>query len=390
MKKMFCFILLLQVCVACQAMEDTHDEVKIEEQEERQFVQEERHMENQTDDHEKSQPEEKKFGEGFNFETFGPPETIATGLKIPWSIQQSENILYISERGGTIVRIEDGQLTREEVHLTKRVAHVGEGGFLGFTLDPSFTENELAYAYHTYEENGRYYNRVVQLQYSEQGWQEVQALLEHIPGAKYHNGGRLQIGPDGMLYVTTGDALQPEWAQDLANLAGKILRMELDGAIPEDNPLSDSYIYSFGHRNPQGLAWNEDGSAMYSSEHGQTAHDEINVIIAGKNYGWPIIQGDETREGMETPIFHSAEETWAPSGIGYAGHNQLLVTGLRGNQLLLFHLEEKTVQTILEGEGRLRDVLLTDEAIYVITNNLDGRGNPSEQDDRLLQFKKRP
>src|SRR5690606_12568404 len=150
-----------------------------------------------------------------------------------------------------------------------------------------------------------------------------------------------------------------------------------------------SYIYSYGHRNPQGLAWNEDGSVMYSSEHGESAHDKINLITAGQNYGWPIIQGDETKAGMVTPIFHSSEETWAPSGISYGGNNQLFVTGLRGNQLLLFNLEQGTFKSILKGEGRLRDVLITDKSIYIITNNQDGRGNPSKQDDRLLRLKKR-
>ncbi len=143
-------------------------------------------------------------------------------------------------------------------------------------------------------------------------WREESLLLDNIPSGTYHHGGRLKIGSDGKLYVTTGDASAPDIAQDLDSLGGKILRMNLDGSIPNDNPYPNSYVYSYGHRNPQGITWSSDGT-LYSSEHGSRANDEVNLIEAGQNYGWPIIEGYEEQEGMVSPLFTSGDtNTWAP------------------------------------------------------------------------------
>lgn len=313
-------------------------------------------------------------------------EVVAENLEVPWSVTKVDNRFYISERDGTMLQIEVGDIQRQELFLSEEFANPGEGGLLGFILAPDFSETAVAYAYHTYRVNGMMYNRVIQLKKTEQGWEETTILLDHIPGHSIHNGGRLQIGPDNKLYVTTGDAGGPDASQDLNNLAGKILRMELNGEIPEDNPFSDSYIYSYGHRNPQGLAWNEDGSIMYSAEHGPIGHDEINIIRPGKNYGWPVIMGDEEKEGMEAPLVHSGYSTWAPSGIVYL-EGKLYVAGLRGEQLLAFDFEAESIEVVVQDIGRIRDVFVHDGEIYIITNNRDGRGAPRATDDRMLKLK---
>ncbi len=312
---------------------------------------------------------------------------LVRNLNVPWSIVAEEDTFYVSERAGRIVKIKDGKVTRQKVSLTEPVLHHGEGGFLGLALDPDFKKNLRAYAYHTYRKNGAIYNRVVQLEETEEGWKERKILLDRIPGAAIHNGGRIKIGPDKKLYVTTGDANKIEDAQKKNNLAGKILRMDLNGQVPNDNPIPGSYIYSLGHRNPQGLTWADDGT-LYSSEHGPTGnprgHDEVNRIVPGGNYGWPKIIGDQTAPGMIPPLFHSGEGTWAPSGIAY--HDQVLyVAGLKGEELRAFNLEDQSIKVILTNEGRLRDVIVKDDYLYILTNNGDGRGNPEKDDDRLLR-----
>lgn len=312
---------------------------------------------------------------------------LAQELRVPWVITFDDDIIYISEREGNIVKVDGSKMTRQSVHLNKSVHGLGEGGFLGFLLAPDFAKSKLAYAYHTYEENGQIWNRVVLLKQNGEQWDEVQALLEGIPGAANHDGGRMAIGPDKLLYVTTGDAQQRELAQDLNSLAGKILRLTLDGKIPADNPLRDSYVYSYGHRNPQGLVWNEEG-IMFNTEHGPSGdpggHDEINMIEAGANYGWPDIYGDAEKEGMKTPIYHTGEKAIAPSGATIDANNRLLIATLMGGALYRYDPAVNKMSVVFEGEGRLRDVKIKDGRIYVITNNTDGRGIPSKTDDRLL------
>ncbi|WP_246096643.1 PQQ-dependent sugar dehydrogenase [Paenibacillus sinopodophylli] len=317
----------------------------------------------------------------------GPYTVLAEELRAPWVIAFDEEALYISEREGNIVKLDGTQMTRQSVHLTKSVHGVGEGGFLGFLLSPDFAQTKLAYAYHTYEAKGQIWNRVVLIKQEGDEWNEVKALVEEIPGAANHDGGRMAIGPDKLLYVTTGDAQQRELAQNLNSLAGKILRITLDGKIPADNPFPNSYVYSYGHRNPQGLVWNEEG-ILYNTEHGPSGtpggHDEINVIEAGGNYGWPTIYGDATAEGMIAPIYHTGEEAIAPSGAALDANNRILLATLRGGALYRFDPAINEMTVVFEGEGRLRDVKINDGRVYVITNNTDGRGNPSKTDDRLL------
>ncbi|MDQ0337896.1 glucose/arabinose dehydrogenase [Caldalkalibacillus uzonensis] len=311
-------------------------------------------------------------------------EVLTTDLNIPWALETRGGRFYITERPGTIVEINQGEVSRWPLETTKEVAHEGEGGLLGLALAPDFEKSRIAYVYHTYREGEALFNRVIEVQQQKARWVESRVLLEGIPGEAIHNGGRMKIGPDEKLYVTTGDAAVPEWAQDLNNLAGKILRMELDGSVPEDNPFPDSYVFSYGHRNPQGLAWDE-RERLYSSEHGPGGHDEINLIESGNNYGWPEITGDKQQEGMVAPLFHSGENTWAPSGL--AVHERgLFMAGLRGEQVRWFQIEHVHTEVMFSGEGRLRDILIDGHTIYVLTNNTDGRGQPQPGDDRLLRL----
>ena len=325
-------------------------------------------------------------------------DVVAENLKIPWGIDFSpDGRIFFTERSGTINVIEDGQVNQ----IMSLGVGGGEGGMLGIVLDPEFEKNHYIYVYYTYNELLGIKNRLVQYVESENTLANEKILLEGIPGAPYHDGGRIKFGPDGMLYVTTGDAVEPEIAQNLDSVAGKILRINSDGTIPEDNPF-DSAVYSIGHRNPQGIAWDKHGN-LVATEHGPSgwrgvAHDEINLIVNGANYGWPDVIGDETLEGAKNPILHSGDDTWAPSGSTfYYGENmpmfdgKYFVAALRGQHIhivefdenynVLFHGE------LFEGEfGRIRDVVNGPDGLYFMTSNQDGRGNPNLYDDKILKI----
>ncbi|MBS8265471.1 PQQ-dependent sugar dehydrogenase [Mesobacillus boroniphilus] len=313
-------------------------------------------------------------------------EVVAENLEVPWSINKSGETFYLSERPGSIVKVEGDTTERQKVSFKKELSQAAEAGFLGFVPAPDFEQSNKAFAYYTYENGTGQFNRIVELTLNNDEWVEGKLLLDKIPSGRFHHGGRLKIGPDGKLYATAGDAAtNPEIAQDLSSLGGKILRMNLDGSVPADNPFEDSYVYSYGHRNSQGLTWSQDGT-LYASEHGPSAHDEINLIEAGKNYGWPVITGDDTKQGMETPIFHSGSDTWAPSGMA-VHEGKLYVATLRGNALREFDLTAKTTREVVTGLGRIRDVIVEGDDLYFISNNTDGRGTPGEGDDKLYRVK---
>ncbi|KQL21589.1 PQQ-dependent sugar dehydrogenase [Cytobacillus solani] len=314
------------------------------------------------------------------------PKVIADGLQIPWSIDQSEGIFYLSERPGHIVKIEEEKAERQKVVLEQPLATAAEAGLLGFVLSPDFSKTKEAFAYYTYTDGSGQFNRIVLLKQDNGTWKETRLLLDQIPSGQFHHGGRIEIGPDGKLYATTGDASnEPEIAQDIHSLGGKILRMNLDGSIPADNPIQDSYVYTYGHRNPQGLAWTKDGM-LYESEHGPSANDEVNLIQPGHNYGWPLIKGKESKEGLETPLFTSGDSaTWAPSGMAFY-EGKLYAAALRGSAVLEFDLKSKKMREAITGLGRIRDVYIKDGFLYFVSNNTDGRGTPLEKDDKLYQI----
>lgn len=337
----------------------------------------------------------------------------AEGLDVPWDMDIApDGRLFVTERTGAIRVIDDGKLRPEPVYrLEKPFIANGEGGLLGLTLDPDFSDNGYLYIYHTYQDRGDTYNRVIRLVERDHGFEFDQIILADIPGSVNHNGGRIRFGPDGYLYITAGDRYEPSLAQDLDSLGGKILRIDRDGGIPKDNPFPGSPVYSLGHRNAQGLAWHPVTGRLYSSEHGQAAHDEINLIEPGANYGWPWVEGDETLDvevdeapeksldeapDLRTPLIHSGQTTWAPSGMTFVTQGpwagQLLVANLRGQQVLKLELNDDhsnfvNIEYIFKDWGRIRSVYeASDGTIYIMTNNRDGRGDPAEGDDRLIRL----
>jgi len=308
-------------------------------------------------------------------------------LDIPWGLAfLPGGDMLITERPGRI-RLYDAEtgLLDGSLLVIGDVVHRGEGGLLGIAVHPQFPEQPYVYVYHTYQEAQTLANCVVRYTFAGDSLGNRQVLLSGIPGANIHNGGRLKFGPDGCLYVTTGDAAVPERAQDVGSLAGKILRLADDGSIPADNPFPDSPVYSLGHRNSQGLAWDDEGR-LWSTEHGQSATDEVNQIRPGANYGWPVIRGDETAAGLESPVLHSGRDTWAPSGLAYL-EDSLFFAGLRGGSLFEVRLPSTVLVRHLQGEfGRVREVVVgPDGSLYLLTSNRDGRGTPAADDDRLIR-----
>ncbi|MFI3378639.1 PQQ-dependent sugar dehydrogenase [Mammaliicoccus sciuri] len=310
-------------------------------------------------------------------------ETVAQGLDTPWSIARSDDVFYLSERPVKIIKIDGNKKTEQQVDLDKDVSTAAEAGLLGFVLAPDFKDSQEAYAYYTYEDNGQF-NRIVKLKLENDTWKEDEVLIDKIPSGQYHHGGRLKIGLDDKLYATTGDASDEQNAQDKDTLGGKILRINLDGSKPKDNPMSNSYVYSYGHRNPQGLVWTPDGQ-MYASEHGNQANDEINEIEKGHNYGWPVIEGNEENNNMETPIFTSgSDDTWAPSGIAFKD-GIIYSAALRGEGIMKFDVEKDEMKKVATKYGRIRDVYIVNNDLYFVSNNTDGRGNPSKNDDKMYK-----
>ena len=309
-------------------------------------------------------------------EATAPFEAVATDLEAPWAINKTGDEFYISERPGSVAHIaEDGTMTRQEVNFSDALSGAAEAGFLGFVLKEDFEESQEAYGYYVYERDGDDYNKIVTLLLEGGRWRENRVLLEGIPTGNVHHGGRLELNPDGTLFATIGDASTPELAQDLGSVNGKILKL---------NTSNEFEIYSHGHRNPQGLVWDEE--TMYASEHGQSANDEINIIEEGNNYGWPTIEGDESEEGMESPFFTTgSDDTWAPSGIDMHD-GSLYVAALRGTAIKVLDPETAEVLDSIEGFGRVRDVYSDGDSLYFISNNTDGRGTPAEGDDKLYKL----
>ena len=348
-----------------------------------------------------SQPDAPQQGQvfttddGVRFRT----DVVVRGLEIPWAIVFApDGRLFVPERPGR-VRIVDITRGTSAIALTlDGVFAEGEAGLLGLALDPAFTSNRLVYLYYSARTSRGAVNRVVRYRESNGTLGEQVVLLDDIPANTIHDGGRLRFGPDGLLYITAGDAANELLAQDLASFAGKILRITADGATPRANPFG-SPVYSYGHRNPQGFDWHPTTGDLWASEHGNVGNDEINVIENGANYGWPNIQGNQTFPGMREPIV-LYNPAVAPSGASfYRGQripqftNHLFVGTLRGTALLRLRIDASARRVIgqerlLEGQfGRIRDVVTgPDGYLYFCTNNRDGRGNASSEDDRVVRL----
>lgn len=304
-------------------------------------------------------------------------QTIARNLEVPWALVfLPDNSLLVTEREGRVKLIKDGQVSL--VGKITEVKQTGEGGLHGIAIDPGFNNNHFVYLYYTYQEDGpNTLNRVARFTFDGQSLKDQTIIVDKIPGASIHDGGRIKFGPDKLLYTTTGDASQPSLSQDKNSLAGKILRVSGDGKVE---------VYSYGHRNPQGITWDEDGR-LWEVEHGQSATDEINLIEMGKNYGWPEIRGDQTKSGMVSPILHSGTDTWAPGGVAFYD-GSIYFGGLRGQALFQYMIDSKQLKTHFKGGlGRIREVVLgPDNLLYITTSNRDGRGTPSSDDDKILRI----
>lgn len=315
--------------------------------------------------------------------------TLAKNLQIPWSLVflPDGGILFTEREGRVRLIDKDGNLKVSPIAILSEVKHIGEGGLLGITIHPEFEKNDFVYLYYTFGENGgNTLNRVARYKFDGKTLSNAKVIVDNIAGASNHNGGRIKFGPDGYLYITTGDAQNPSLSQDRNALAGKILRVTDEGSAAPSNPFG-TRVYSYGHRNPQGIAWDDNG-VLWETEHGSSATDELNKVEAGKNYGWPTVKGDQTEEGFTAPIIHSAVDTWAPAGAAYLG-GAVYFAGLRGQALYQAVLSgsKATLRVHLKRElGRIRDVVVgPDGMLYITTSNRDGRGIPTAEDDRIIR-----
>lgn len=318
-------------------------------------------------------------------------EIIAQGLHAPRAVDVSKDgRIFFTEKSGIIRVIENGNLLKDPIGDIK-VENIGDAGLLGLALHPNFTQNHIFYVYYTYSNNTGLFNRVLMLQESNNKIIDSKTIIESIPGGEYRDGGRIKFGPDGKLYVSTGDASIPGLSQDLDSLAGKILRVNDDGTIPLDNPFSNSSVYAYGFRNAQGLAWNVSSGDLYVPDQGAAGNDEINLVNPGGNYGWPYEECNSNGE-KSSPLlcFNPSLE---PSGLivpasdklGYKGH--LIVATLKGSHLREINFETGSQSTILVGYGRIVDVVEShDGSIVVLTSNTDGRGLPQKDDDKILRL----
>ena len=319
---------------------------------------------------------------------------LAKNLDKPRAIAISNDRIFITEKDGAIRVIQNNTLLESPL-ATLRSADVFDGGLLGITLHPNFSSNHYMYVFLTYDEDGDLWNKILRITESENKLQNAEIILDKIPGSSFTNGGFLKFGPDEKLYIGTGTVSDASHLpQDLDSLSGKILRLNDDGSIPDDNPFSNSPIYSLGHRNPQGMTWDDDGN-MFVAEFGPEKNDEINLILSGKNYGWPEQQcsGNEDFEDAILCFDPSIE----PGGIlFYSGdlidfESPFIMASMRAANLYQLDFEEglSSQKSILSGIGRVRDVVQgPDGSLYVITSNTDGKGFPDSMDDKLLRILK--
>lgn len=312
--------------------------------------------------------------------------TVATGLEVPWGIAfLPDKTALVAERDShKIKRIAGSEVT--EVGTVDGVGGSGEGGLLGLAVDPDFTQHPNVYAYYSAGEE----NRIARLTWSGGRLTDQQDVFTGIPESPIHNGGRLAFGPDGFLYVGTGDGSERDNSQNEDSLGGKILRITRDGKPAPGNPKADSPVFTRGHRNVQGLAFDDKGK-LYAAEFGQNEWDELNAITAGANYGWPAAEGNADLDGFTNPIAQWSTNDASPSGIAFT-RNTVFMAGLRGERLWAIPVAngQRTAEPrpFLEGDyGRLRTVVLApDNSLWVTTSNKDGRGDPKSKDDQILRL----
>lgn len=342
-------------------------------------------------------------------------EPVAANLEVVWSIAFApDGRIFFTERPGRVRIIENGKLRSQPFFTVADVEPSGESGLMGMTLHPNFAENHFVYLAYAYRDGDK--NQAVRVvRYKETGdtMKDAKTIIENIPASRYHAGTRLKFGPDGKLYITTGDATKQSRAQKLDSINGKTLRLNEDGTIPGDNPFINQKgarpeIWTFGHRNAQGMDFHPESGLMFQTEHGPSlidgvslfkrrGGDEVNIVERGKNYGWAEISHNMTRSGMETPIIEYSPAIAPASGMFYRGSlfpefkNNFFFGALKGEAIIRVVLDGRKIisqDRLLEKQyGRIREVAeAADGSIYFSTSNRDGRGDPAKEDDRILRI----
>ncbi|CAN5314094.1 PQQ-dependent sugar dehydrogenase [soil metagenome] len=336
-------------------------------------------------------------------------ETVASSLEIPWALAwlPNKNMLF-TERRGRVRIIENGKLRPEPVFTVPDVEPSGESGLMDISLHPDFAKNGFVYLVYSYRQDGKFV-KVVRYKYADSKFTEPKAIIDNIPGAPNHSGSRCRFGPDGKLYVTTGDSTEWGLAQKLDSLAGKTLRLNDDGTVPQDNPFitqngARPEIWTYGNRNPQGIAWQPGSGLIFETEHGPSffegkgsGGDEVNILERGLNYGWPEIHHTETRDGMVSPLLEYSPACSPASAMFYNGTAFPAFKGnfffgcLKGAKIIRVKLDGRKVvsqENLLENAyGRIRELEEgPDGYIYFSTSNRDGRGAAGKEDDRIMRI----
>src|SRR5260370_35449783 len=332
---------------------------------------------------------------------------VVGGLQVPWSIVWApDGRMIFTERAGRVRVFEHGKLRPEPLFTVPDVEPSGESGLMSVVLHPQFASNHFLYLSYAYAGDGKRV-RVVRYREAPNGFVDRKGIIEDIPPAQFHAGCRLRFGPGGKLYITTAHATERDLAQRLDSLAGKILRINDDGTVPADNPFAGQQnarpeIWSYGHRNPQGIDWQPVTNLLFETEHGPSGFDgpgggdEVNIVEKGKNYGWPLIHHRQTRQGLESPLLEYTPACAPASGMFYRGTAFPQFSGnfffgcLRGERIIRVVLDGRRVvsqENLLAGKyGRIREVAEgPDGYLYFSTSNRDGRGSPAKDDDRIIR-----